>query len=157
MCRFRLIFIFNYYTTLFMCFQGIKETILVQKKKQQLSCQKLSFLFGGAEWFGCRKFLVDMQTSFARYIYSVNSICFCFAKTRYDINLVAARQHIECVSTYRVIYDISKILQEIYIDEKKTFFFVEKCLFFWWIFSLALKKLPVASFYSKSPCPRSGV
>ncbi len=72
-----------------------------------------------------------MQTSFARYIYSANSICFCYAKSRYDINLVAARQHIECVSTYRVIYDISKILQEIYIDEKKTFFFVEKCLFFW--------------------------
>ena len=59
------------------------------------------------------------------------SICSRFAQTRYDINLVAVRQHIECVSTYRVIYDISKISQEIYIDEKKTFFFVEKCLFFW--------------------------
>ena len=40
-------------------------------------------------------------------------------KTRYDINLVAVRQHIECASTYRVIYDILKISQEIYIDEKK--------------------------------------
>ena len=51
-------------------------------------------------------------------------------KTRYDINLVAARQHIECISTYRVIYDISKISTEIYIEEKKTFFIIEKCLFF---------------------------
>ena len=72
--------------------------------------------------FRCNLVFVDMQTSFARYFHFVKSICFfgqfvnCPYKTRYDINLVAARQHIECVSTYRVIYDISKISQEIYID-----------------------------------------
>ncbi len=65
-------------------------------------------------------YFVDMQTSFTRYICFVNSICSRFAQTRYDINLVAARRHVECFSTYRVIYDISKISQEIYIDEKKT-------------------------------------
>ena len=65
--------------------------------------------------------LGDMQTLSARYIFlTENSICFRFAQTRYDINLVAVRQHIVCVSTYRVIYDISKISAEIYIAEKSV-------------------------------------
>ncbi len=34
---------------------------------------------------------------------------------RYDTNLVAERQHIECNNTYRVTFDISQISQEIYI------------------------------------------
>jgi len=51
---------------------------------------------------------VDMQTLFARYFYFVKSICFRPAQTRYAINLVAVRQHIEFVRTYRVIFDISK-------------------------------------------------
>ena len=38
---------------------------------------------------------VDMQTSSTRYFCFIKSICFCFAQTRYDINLVAAGQHIE--------------------------------------------------------------
>ena len=65
-------------------------------------------------------FFVDMLMS------CINSIYFSYdkfdiilqAKFRYDINLVAERQHIECRSTYRVLKDISKISQEIYIEAK---------------------------------------
>ena len=65
--------------------------------------------------------LVDILT-YARAIYLLRKFDMFFVslKTRYDINLVAVRQHIECVSTYRVIYDISKISAEIYIDKKST-------------------------------------
>ena len=46
---------------------------------------------------------VDMQSSIARYFcYHKIDMFFALLKTRYDINLVAVRQHIEFVSTYRV-------------------------------------------------------
>ena len=58
-------------------------------------------------------FLVDIQPLFARYFYLAKSICSCFARTLYDINLVV-------LVTYRVIYGISKISQKIYINKKTT-------------------------------------
>ena len=69
-----------------------------------------------------------MQTSFARYICFTNSICFRYAQTRYDINLVAARQHIACDSTYRVRKDISKISLRFISTQKRL---VETSRFFW--------------------------
>ena len=68
----------------------------------------------------CRYAIFDCSI----FLLSQNRYVFRFAQTRYDINLVAS-------ATYRVIYDISKISTEIYIDEKETDFFVEICLFFW--------------------------
>ena len=62
-----------------------------------------------------------LQTAIFTFVKSTHSR---FAQTRYSINLVA-------LAPYRVIFYISKISTEIYINEKKTFFFVEKCLFFW--------------------------
>ncbi len=64
-----------------------------------------------------------MQSSIARYFCFTKSICFSLSlKTRYAINLVAVRQHIECVSTYRVCKTYRKSRNEIYIDD---FNFVE--------------------------------
>ena len=72
---------------------------------------------------------VDMQTSFARYIYFVNSICSRFAQPRYDINLVAIRQHIKCVSTYRVCKTYRKSYKR-FISMKKRHFSLSKNVFF---------------------------
>ena len=48
-------------------------------------------------------YFVDMQSSIARYFcYHKIDMFFVSLKTRYDINLVAARQHIECVSAVRL-------------------------------------------------------
>ena len=59
-----------------------------------------------------------MQTAFARYFYFRKiDMFFAMLKTRYDINLVAVRQHIESFMTCRVRQHISKNLHEIYIDD----------------------------------------
>ena len=58
------------------------------------------------------------------------SICFSFhGKTRYDINLVAARQHIECVSTYRVCKTYRKSHTR-FISTKKRQISLSKSVFF---------------------------
>ena len=54
---------------------------------------------------------------------------FALLKTRYDINLVAARQHIECVNTYRVCKTYRKSRKR-FISMKKRL--VETSRFFWW-------------------------
>ncbi len=68
----------------------------------------------------CRLFCRYANFVCSIYLLRKFDMFFVSLKTRYDINLVAARRHIECFSTYRVIYDISKISHEIYIDEKAT-------------------------------------
>ena len=61
--------------------------------------------------------LVDMQTPFARYFcFRKIDMFFALLKTRYDMNSRCCKATYRVQSTYRVIYDISKISQEIYID-----------------------------------------
>ena len=70
-----------------------------------------------------------MQTSFARYFhYRKIDMFFALLKTRYDINLVAERQHIECTSTYRVCKTYRKSRKR-FISMKKRL--VETSRFFW--------------------------
>ena len=59
-------------------------------------------------------FFVDMQTPFARYIHYVNSICFRYAQTRYDINLVAERQHIEPSGISSALAHIENLARDLY-------------------------------------------
>ena len=57
---------------------------------------------------------VDMQTSSTRYFCFTKSICFRFSQTRYDINLVAARQHIEPQGISSAIAHIKNLARDLY-------------------------------------------
>ena len=75
-------------------------------------------------------YFVDMQSSIARYFcYHKIDMFFVSLKTRYDINLVAARQHIECVSTYRVCKTYRKSRTR-FISTKKRQISLSKSVFF---------------------------
>ncbi len=73
----------------------------------------------------CRYAIFDCSIFFYHKI----DMFFVSLKTRYDINLVAARQHIECVSTYRVCKTYRKSRTR-FISTKKRQISLSKSVFF---------------------------
>ena len=74
--------------------------------------------------------LAIYSLTLVRYICFANSICFSFHdKTRYDINLVAARQHIVPSGISSALAHIENLARDLY-RWKKTI--PKNSLFFWW-------------------------